>query len=195
MSFFSFSLSTKSRWLFIAIGLGLTAIISTSAIGYVKTSSQAKNAVDKGQSIPSTLIVDKVFVDKSERILKLLSKDTVVKSYRIALGDSPIGHKHQQGDQRTPVGYYTLDYKNENSIAHRSIHVSYPNAADKAQAKSRGVNPGGDIMIHGQMNGFGHLAGLNQQRDWTDGCIAVTNDEMDEIMAAVKVGTAIEIVE
>ncbi|WP_025651070.1 MULTISPECIES: L,D-transpeptidase family protein [Psychrobacter] len=195
MSFFSFSLSTKSRWLFIAIGLGLTAIISTSAIGYVKTSSQAKNAVDKGQSIPSTLIVDKVFVDKSERILKLLSKDTVVKSYRIALGDSPIGHKQQQGDQRTPVGYYTLDYKNENSIAHRSIHVSYPNAADKAQAKSRGVNPGGDIMIHGQMNGFGHLAGLNQQRDWTDGCIAVTNDEMDEIMAAVKVGTAIEIVE
>lgn len=195
MSFFSFSLSTKSRWLFIAIGLGLTAIISTSAIGYVKTSSQAKNAVDKGQSIPSTLIVDKVFVDKSERILKLLSKDTVVKSYRIALGDSPIGHKQQQGDQRTPVGYYTLDYKNENSIAHRSIHVSYPNAADKAQAKSRGVNPGGDIMIHGQMNGFGHLAGLNQQRDWTDGCIAVTNDEMDEIMAAVKVGIAIEIVE
>ncbi|NRD70321.1 MULTISPECIES: L,D-transpeptidase family protein [Psychrobacter] len=195
MSFFSFSLSTKSRWLFIAIGLGLTAIISTSAIGYVKTSSQAKNAVDKGQSIPSTLIVDKVFVDKSERILKLLSKDTVVKSYRIALGDSPIGHKQQQGDQRTPVGYYTLDYKNENSIAHRSIHVSYPNAADKARAKSRGVNPGGDIMIHGQMNGFGHLAGLNQQRDWTDGCIAVTNDEMDEIMAAVKVGTAIEIVE
>ena len=195
MSFFSFSLSTKSRWLFIAIGLGLTAIISTSAIGYVKTSSQAKNAVDKGQSIPSTLIVDKVFVDKSERILKLLSKDTVVKSYRIALGDSPIGHKQQQGDLRTPVGYYTLDYKNENSIAHRSIHVSYPNAADKARAKSRGVNPGGDIMIHGQMNGFGHLAGLNQQRDWTDGCIAVTNDEMDEIMAAVKVGTAIEIVE
>lgn len=195
MSFFSFSLSTKSRWLFIAIGLGLTAIISTSAIGYVKTSSQAKKAVDKGQPIPSTLIVDKVFVDKSERILKLLSKDTVVKSYRIALGDSPIGHKQQQGDQRTPVGYYTLDYKNENSIAHRSIHVSYPNAADKAQAKSRGVNPGGDIMIHGQMNGFGHLAGLNQQRDWTDGCIAVTNDEMDEIMAAVKVGTAIEIVE
>ncbi len=195
MSFFSFSLSTKSRWLFIAIGLGLTAIISTSAIGYVKTSSQAKNAVDKGQSIPSTLIVDKVFVDKSERILKLLSKDIVVKSYRIALGDSPIGHKQQQGDQRTPVGYYTLDYKNETSIAYRSIHVSYPNAADKAQAKSRGVNPGGDIMIHGQMNGFGHLAGLNQQRDWTDGCIAVTNDEMDEIMAAVKVGTAIEIVE
>ncbi len=193
MSFFSFSLSTKSRWLFIAIGLGLTAIISTSAIGYVKTSSQAKNAVDKGQSIPSTLIVDKVFVDKSERILKLLSKDIVVKSYRIALGDSPIGHKQQQGDQRTPVGYYTLDYKNENSIAHRSIHVSYPNAADKARAKSRGVNPGGDIMIHGQMNGFGHLAGLNQQRDWTDGCIAVTNDEMDEIMAAVKVGTAMKL--
>ncbi|MFP3366815.1 L,D-transpeptidase family protein, partial [Pseudoalteromonas sp. SIMBA_148] len=71
----------------------------------------------------------------------------------------------------------------------------YPNAADQAHAKSLGVSPGSDIMIHGQMNGFGHLSWLNQSRDWTDGCIAVTDDEMDTIMAAVKVGTLIEIVE
>jgi len=141
------------------------------------------------------VVIDKVFVDKSDRILQLLSGDKVIKSYRIALGDSPVGHKQQQGDERTPVGVYTLDYKNENSIAHRSIHISYPNAADKARARSRGINPGGDIMIHGQMNGFGHLAWMNQQRDWTDGCIAVTDSEMDEIMGAVKVGTSIEIVE
>lgn len=124
-----------------------------------------------------------------------MSDGKAIRSYRIALGGSPSGHKQQEGDQRTPVGIYTLDYKNENSIAHRSIHISYPNDEDKARAKSLGVNPGGDIMIHGQMNGFGALGWLNQQRDWTDGCIAVTNTEVDRIMAAVQIGTMIEIVE
>ena len=189
MSFFLPHASKRANWLLIAIGISLAAIISTSAIAAVK------HIVEKKQPIANNVIIDKVFVDKSERILNLLSEGTIVKSYHIALGNSPVGHKQQQGDERTPIGNYTLDYKNENSIAHRSIHISYPNAADKAQAKSLGVNPGGDIMIHGQMNGFGHLAWLNQKRDWTDGCIAVTDDEMDEIMAAVKVGTTIEIVE
>lgn len=196
MSFFSLNFSKKPRRLFVAIGLGLATIVSTSAIGYVKTTSlDAKIIGTKDLPISSTVVIDKVFVDKSDRILQLLSGDTVVKSYRIALGDNPVGHKQQQGDERTPVGVYTLDYKNENSIAHRSIHISYPNAVDKARAQSRGLNPGGDIMIHGQMNGFGHLAWVNQRRDWTDGCIAVTDSEMDEIMEAVKVGTTIEIVE
>ncbi len=106
-----------------------------------------------------------------------------------------MGHKRQEGDERTPTGSYILDYKNENSNYYRSIHVSYPNAADKAQAKKRGVSAGGDIMIHGQKNGLGHLAAITQQRDWTDGCIAVTNDEMDEIMSVYKAGMPIEIVE
>lgn len=189
MSSFRLDSSKYSSWLFIAIGLSLAAIIGTSTI------AAAKNTAKQKQPISNKAIIDKVYVDKSERRLQLLSGDKVIESYHIALGNSPIGHKQQQGDQRTPIGSYTLDYKNENSIAHRSIHVSYPNAADKAYANSRGVNPGGDIMIHRQMNGFGHLAWLNQQRDWTDGCIAVTDDEMDEIMAAVKVGTTIEIVE
>ncbi len=175
--------------LLVIIGLGLLAVISTSALAYVKTA--AKNT----QPIDDTAIINKVFVDKSERILQLLSDDKIIKSYRIALGDNPVGHKQQQGDERTPVGTYKLDYKNESSIAHRSIHISYPNATDKARAKALGINPGGDIMIHGQMNGFGHLAAINQQRDWTDGCIAVTDDEMDEIMAAVELGISIEIVE
>ena len=145
--------------------------------------------------MPKSMMIDKVFVDKSARTLQLLSDDKVIKSYHIALGGNPIGHKQQQGDQRTPVGNYILDYKNEKSGYYRSIHVSYPNAADKARAKSRGVSAGGDIMIHGQKNGFGAFGILNQQRDWTEGCMAVTNDEIDEIMAAVKIGTAIEIVE
>lgn len=138
--------------------------------------------------------IDRVYVDKSSQKLYLLQDNKAVKSYHIALGDAPKGHKQQEGDERTPEGEYILDYKNENSIAYRSIHVSYPNEADIANAEARGVSPGGAIMIHGQMNGYGHLADVVQKRNWTDGCMAVTNEEMDEIMGAVKVGTPIEIV-
>ena len=173
------------------VGLIFISLISISAISYAKSGSQS---VTK-QALPSDINIDKVFVDKSERILQLLSGDKVIKTYHIALGDSPAGHKRQQGDERTPTGSYKLDYKNEKSSYYRSIHVSYPNANDKAQARKRGVSAGGDIMIHGQKNGFGHLAAVTQKRDWTDGCIAVTNDEMDEIMSVYQAGMPIEIVE
>ncbi|MDN3446717.1 L,D-transpeptidase family protein [Psychrobacter sp. APC 3281] len=179
----------RTPWLRVIIGLSLTVIVSTSAIAYVKSTSKPENL------IPASSVIDRVFVDKSDRVLKLMSDGKVIRSYRIALRNSPSGHKQQEGDQRTPVGVYTLDYKNADSIAHRSIHISYPNDEDKARAQSLGVNPGGDIMIHGQMNGFGYLALFNQRRDWTDGCIAVANDEMDEIMDAVTLGIPIEIVE
>lgn len=189
MSFFYTRSHKPSKWLLAAIGFGLATIVSAGAVIYINSHSK------QPASIPDTVIIDKVLVMKSQRVLKLLSNDTVIQSYKIALGANPVGHKQQKGDNRTPVGSYTLDYKNENSIAHRSIHISYPNAADKARPQSLGVDAGGDIMIHGQMNGFGHLAWFNQKRDWTEGCIAVTNDEMDEIMAAVNVGTPIEIIE
>jgi murein L,D-transpeptidase YafK len=94
-------------------------------------------------------------VDKAERRLELIGDGTVLRSYSIALGGDPIGHKHQEGDQRTPEGRYVLDWRNPNSIAHRSIHISYPNADDLAAAKARNVDAGGMIMIHGQPNGFG----------------------------------------
>ena len=187
MSFSPLNANTTKFSLVAIISLIFISLISVSAIAYAKNVTK--------QPISTNVIIDKVFVDKSERLLKLLSGDKVVQTYHIALGDSPAGHKRQEGDERTPTGNYKLDYKNEKSSYYRSIHVSYPNAADKAQAKKRGVSPGGDIMIHGQKNGFGHLAAITQKRDWTDGCIAVTNDEMDEIMAVYKAGMAIEIVE
>ena len=187
MSFFNIY-SKYSHWLFIVMGFSLAIMTSKSAIA-------AEGVSENKQAMLNNIVIDKVFVDKSARTLQLLSDNKVIKTYHIALGGNPVGHKQQQGDQRTPVGSYTLDYKNEKSGYYRSIHISYPNTTDKARAKSRGVSAGGDIMIHGQKNGFGALGLLNQQRDWTEGCIAVTNDEMDEIMAAVKVGTPIEIVE
>lgn len=136
---------------------------------------------------------DLVEVVKSKRRMYLKHKGKVIRSYHISLGESPKGHKVQEGDEKTPEGSYLLDYKNENSIAYRSIHISYPNAKDKAHAKNLGVSAGGAIMIHGQMNGYEKFTSIMQKRDWTDGCIAVTNAEMDEIMDLVAVGTPIVI--
>ena len=109
MSFFHTEFSKHLSWLFIAIGLSLAAIVSTSAIAY------AKNTEKYTQPISNDLIIDKVFVDKSARTLQLLSNNKVIKSYHIALGGNPNGHKQQEGDKRTPTGHYTLDYKNEKS--------------------------------------------------------------------------------
>ena len=137
---------------------------------------------------------DKVLVDKSERKMWLIHNKQRYREYNIALGDNPIGHKQQEGDERTPEGNYTLDYRNPQSRYHLSLHISYPNAADKARAKSNGVSPGGDIFIHGLPNGMTWASGYFNNIDWTDGCIAVSNEEVKEIWKLVKNGTPIEIV-
>lgn len=136
---------------------------------------------------------DRVLVKKSERRLYLLRDDKVFREYRIALGDSPEGHKQQEGDEKTPEGEYLLDWRNADSVAYKSLHVSYPNAHDREQARKRGVSPGGSIMVHGTMNGYESLGPMLQQMDWTDGCIAVLNHEMDEIWRSVRNGTPIRI--
>ncbi len=137
--------------------------------------------------------IDSVLVHKSQNIMYLLSKGEKVKEYKVAFGGNPVGHKQQEGDEKTPEGRYFLDYKKADSAFYKSIHVSYPNEADKASAKEKGVEPGGYIMIHGQKNGLGWLSFLTQSYNWTNGCIAVTNAEMDEIWQLVKAGTPIEI--
>ena len=136
---------------------------------------------------------DLVIVNKSESTLYLLRDGKRFATFPVAFGDEPSGHKRQQGDERTPEGNYVLDAKNAKSDYYKAIHVSYPNAKDIADAKSRGVDPGGAIMIHGQPNGWGWLAPIMQWFDWTDGCIALTNDDMDAVWKAVAVGTPIEI--
>lgn len=137
--------------------------------------------------------VDLVKVDKSANKMYLYDGHQVVRQYHVAFGGEPKGHKQQEGDQRTPEGRYTLDYKKEDSAYYRAMHVSYPNAADTEHAWQMGVSPGGLIMVHGQRNGLGWLSMLTQRFNWTNGCIALTNAEMDEFMALVKVGTTIEI--
>ena len=137
--------------------------------------------------------VDLVKVDKSANKMYLMEGETVIKEYHIALGKNPQGHKQQEGDKRTPEGTYTLDYKKEDSAFYRSMHISYPNKKDIENAKKRGVSPGGFIMVHGQPNRLGWLSTMNQKVNWTDGCIALTNKEMDEFMKLVSVGTKIQI--
>ena len=136
---------------------------------------------------------DSVIVLKKDRILQLLSHGRVMKSYKIALGANPVGPKRQRGDHRTPEGLYVLDSRNEHSQFYKSIHISYPNPHDRAAARQRGVSPGGDVFVHGLPNGYGFLGSSHRLKDWTDGCIAVTDQEMDEIWKAVADGTPIEI--
>jgi murein L,D-transpeptidase YafK len=143
--------------------------------------------------LPPDARADRVRVDKSERTLVLLRDGRPLKTYRVSLGGAPMGHKRREGDERTPEGTYLLDYRNPRSSAHLSLHVSYPDTDDAARARAAGEAPGGMIMVHGMMNGFGWVGRLHRLGDWTDGCIAVTNREMDEIWRAVPDGTPIEI--
>ena len=136
---------------------------------------------------------DKVLVDKSDEKLYLLKDGTTIAEYSVAFGANPVGHKEQEGDERTPEGHYLLDYKKADSSFYKAIHISYPNDADKQAAAAKGVDPGGLIMIHGQRNRLGWLSLITQRFNWTDGCIAVTNVEMDQIWNAVAVNTPIEI--
>ena len=138
-------------------------------------------------------IADKVLVDKSERKMWLLKSGNKYREYAISLGDSPEGHKVQQGDEKTPEGLYTIDYRNPQSSYHLSLHITYPNKKDKAHARSMGVDPGGLIFIHGLPNGYESYSWYFKGRDWTDGCIAVNNEEIREIWKLVKNGTPIEI--
>jgi murein L,D-transpeptidase YafK len=137
--------------------------------------------------------VDLVTVEKGARSLSLFSDGAVVKSYRIALGFNPEGHKVREGDGRTPEGRYIIDTRNTESRYHLSLRISYPDRRDIARAANRNVPPGGDIFIHGLPNGRGGFGSTHRSRDWTAGCIAVTNTEIEEIWAAVADGTPIEI--
>jgi murein L,D-transpeptidase YafK len=136
---------------------------------------------------------DLIRVEKTARKLTLLRGSDILKTYRISLGRDPDGPKSQEGDGRTPEGRYLIDSRNGRSRFHLALHISYPDANDRARAQQRSLPPGGDIMVHGLPNGLSWLDRLHLNRDWTDGCIAVTDPEMDEIWARVATGTAIDI--
>jgi murein L,D-transpeptidase YafK len=133
------------------------------------------------------LRADRVIVNKARREMLLLYGESVLRSYRVALGREPVGHKEREGDGRTPEGRYMIDRRNPQSRYHLALRISYPNEADRARARELGVEPGGDVMIHGLKDG------VRREDDWTQGCIAVTDEEMDAIWNLVSEGTPIVI--
>lgn len=136
---------------------------------------------------------DRVLVEKGARRLTLFSGSKPLKSYRVALGSSPVGPKEREGDRRTPEGVYVIDRHKEDSAFHRALHISYPDANDVARAEKKGLSAGSDIMIHGLPNGRGWVGAFHRRRDWTAGCIAVTDSQIEEIWRAVPDGSPIEI--
>jgi tetratricopeptide (TPR) repeat protein len=137
--------------------------------------------------------VDRILIEKNARRLMLISQGEVLKFYNIALGGNPIGPKERQGDNKTPEGTYVIDGRNKYSRFHLSLHISYPNERDKNRAKELGVSPGGDIMIHGIKNGLSWVGDAHTEVDWTKGCIAVTDEEIEEISKLAPNGTIVEI--
>lgn len=135
--------------------------------------------------------IDLVLVEKAKRKMYLMSNGETYREFYISLGENPVGHKQERGDDKTPEGRYTIDYRNPYSRFHLSLHITYPSESDIERANQQGVDPGGEIFIHGVPNGKKKAA--FQYRDWTNGCIGVTNSEMKEIWKLVKNGTAIEI--
>ena len=138
--------------------------------------------------------VNRLLIVKSDKKLYLLHKGKRVFEYRISLGRNPVWHKHKKGDKRTPEGDYVIDEKDSTTGKyHLGLHISYPNKKDLQRAKIRGEDPGGGIYIHGLRKGFGWVGGLHRLVNWTNGCIAVTNPEIEELFQLVKVGTPVSI--
>lgn len=156
--------------------------------------TEAKAEVEQSRALwPEETQADRIEVYKADRLLGLYAGGHRFLSCRIALGFAPIGHKEREGDGRTPEGLYAIDFKNERSRFHLSLRIGYPGPEDRARAAAAGVAPGGDIMIHGQPNWLYLPPDRVLPGDWTEGCIAVSNGEIERIFAAVPLGCPVSI--
>lgn len=171
----------------------LVPLVVAAVFAYTKVMARVSLVQSPAQA-DVALLVDHLIVSKSDRKLYLMQSGEVMQSYDIAMGARwDDGPKQSEGDERTPEGAYTIDWRNPNSVAHLSLHISYPDVEDQARAAQGGYDPGGNIMIHGLPNGWGALGALHRLVNWTDGCIAVTNSEMRDIWARTPNGTPITI--
>ncbi|WP_373746997.1 murein L,D-transpeptidase family protein [Neisseria dentiae] len=153
----------------------------------------AKPMVANDRPIPSEIKIDRLVVYKGKRQMWAYSGGRLVKIYPVSLGFNPVGHKQFEGDGKTPEGVYRINERNPHSGYHKNLGVSYPNEADKKFAASQGKDPGGLIKIHGLPNGTGKIGRQHLRRDWTDGCIAVTDNEIDELYRSVVHNAEIDI--
>jgi murein L,D-transpeptidase YafK len=154
--------------------------------GAPRSAARPASPVASAMARPKKFSADSLVLDKSERQLTLFERGKVVQTYSVALGPNPVGAKVRRGDGRTPEGLYYIESRNPQSKYHLGLRISYPNAVDRARAARSGVTPGGDIMIHGLPKAFASVGALHRQQDWTEGCVAVTNDEIEEIWRNVS---------
>jgi murein L,D-transpeptidase YafK len=148
---------------------------------------------DETQPLPPDIQADEIVIEKARHTLTLKRKGETLRVYAVALGRGGLEPKRHQGDNRTPEGRYRISGRNPHSSFHLSLRISYPSARDAAEAAARGEDPGGDIMIHGIRNGMGWVGALHRSVDWTAGCIALTDQEIEEIWRVVPDGTPVEI--
>ena len=171
----------RSGWRFLSAAVALGCLLATPARG---------NDFPVSDRFP---VADRVVVEKENRKLHLLRDGKPFRTFDIALGIAPVGDKEQEGDFKTPEGTYLLDARNPDSDYFLSIHISYPNARDRQEAARKGVDPGGQIMIHGQPNVPNYSAAYYRSSDWTNGCIAVSNSDMIDIWLMTPNDIPIEI--
>jgi murein L,D-transpeptidase YafK len=138
-------------------------------------------------------LVDSIVVEKKARTLTLYADGKPMRTYLVALGAKPVGDKVRAGDNKTPEGLFYIDARQPNSKYHLALHISYPDAPRRAKAEALGVDPGGDIMIHGLPNGLGAAGAAHRKNDWTNGCVALTDEEIEQIWSVVPIGTPVEI--
>jgi murein L,D-transpeptidase YafK len=143
--------------------------------------------------LPTGTTIDRIFIEKSARKLLVFANGKKLKTYRVALGRNPLGAKQEEGDNKTPEGIYKIDGRNPQSNFHLALHVSYPSDEDKTRATEHGVSAGFDIMIHGIQKGRGWIGAFHRLNDWTAGCIALTDEEIDELWRITPDGTTVEI--
>jgi len=183
------------RWLLALFCLG---IASLSQAAYTETIIRKPLSTAPAPATPAApavqeRLIDKVLVLKSERRLQLISRGEPLKTYRISLGKQPKGAKEREGDKRTPEGLYWLDWRKVSDRYNLAMHISYPNITDAAKARREGVSAGSMIMIHGTPINEEYPEWYFHTLDWTEGCIAMRNDDMREVWSLVKDGTLIEI--
>lgn len=182
------------RWL---LALFCLSVASVSHAAFTETIIRKPQPVAQAVSPASAVVqgplIDKVLVLKSERRLQLISRGEPLKTYRISLGKQPKGAKAREGDKKTPEGLYWLDWRKVSDRYNLAMHISYPNITDAAKARREGVEAGGMIMIHGTPINEEYPEWYFHTLDWTEGCIAMRNDDMREVWSMVKDGTLIEI--
>jgi murein L,D-transpeptidase YafK len=174
------------------LGSGVPARF-TLMLSIIAAAAAAICANSEPAPLPTDAKVDLLVVEKANHKLLAYSHGALLRSYSIALGGDSSDPKSRQGDRRTPEGRYFIDAHNANSSFHRALHVSYPSAADIERARAAGYDPGGDIMVHGIHNGLGWIGRAHRLMDWTAGCVAVTDPEIEELYRVVPDGTQIDL--